>query len=257
MDLGLKGKYIAIIGASRGIGAASARAIAAEGAIPILMARPSAALNDLALELKAPKIAIDASDSTKVAEAFTQVSQAYQTLDGCIISVGAAQGGLMWALDDRVWQDAMDLKFMGTLRVLRAIAPMMQAQGHGKIVVVVGNNGRQPHPRMLPGSAANAACLALVRGLAEELAADGVSINALNPGPTRTDRWDRLIANMATAEGRPASEIEARQLATMPRGRIAEPEEMGRLAAILCSDLADMVTGSALTADGGATKGLP
>ena len=256
MDLGLSGKTSAIVGASRGIGAAAARVVAAEGARPVLMARTSDALQALGAELDAPTIAIDATDSASVTEAFATLA-ALGPLHGCISSIGAAQGGVMWDLPDAVWQEAFDLKVMGNVRVLRAVAPLMQAQGFGKIVVVVGNNGRQPHPRMLPGSSANAACLALVRGLGEELAASGVSVNALNPGPTRTDRWDKLIGNLAKAGGEDPAAVEARQLATMPKGRIAEAEEMGRLAAILCSDLADMVTGTALTADGGATKGLP
>jgi NAD(P)-dependent dehydrogenase (short-subunit alcohol dehydrogenase family) len=125
------------------------------------------------------------------------------------------------------------------------------------VVVVVGNNGRQPNAAMLPGSAANAACLAVIKGLADTVARDGVTINALNPGPTRTGRWSRLIEGLARQTNRPPAEIEAEQLARMPMGRIGEPIAMGRLAVILASDLADMVTGASLTADGGATKSLP
>lgn len=262
MDLGLANRLVSVVGASKGIGAASARALAAEGARVVLMARNLSALNALRDEIvssggQAEAMQVDALDSGSVDSAFTRLEDEIGPLDACVISVGAAQGGLMWELPDQVWFDALDLKFMGMVRVLRAIAPRMQARRRGRIVAVVGNNGRQPGARMIPGSAANAACLALVRGLAEELAPFGISLNALNPGPTRTDRWDRLISNLAASSKLSRDEVEARQLSLMPRGRIAEAEEMGRLATILCSDLVDMMTGSALTADGGATKGLP
>jgi 3-oxoacyl-[acyl-carrier protein] reductase len=262
MDLGLTGRLIAIVGASQGIGAATARILAAEGAKVVLMARDLLTLQALRDEIRAAGgyaevASIDILDQLSVDQAFERIGQNFGDLDGCVISAGAAQGGLMWTLDESVWRDAMDLKFLGMVRVLRAISPGMQLRKRGRIVVVVGNNGRQPSARMLPGSAANAACLAVIRGLAEELAADGVSVNALNPGPTRTGRWDRLIAGLAASSGQSSEDVQASQLKAMPRGRIAEPEEMGRLAAILCSDLSDMVTGSALTADGGATKGLP
>jgi len=262
MDLGLAGRLVCVVGASKGIGAASARALASEGARVVLMARDASSLNALRDEIataggEAMVMQVDALDSASVDQAFSRLEEEHGALDACVISVGAAQGGLMWELSDQVWQEALDLKFMGLVRVLRAIAPRMQARKRGRIVAVVGNNGRQPGARMIPGSAANAACLALVRGLAEELAPSGVSLNALNPGPTRTDRWDRLISNLAAGSNTSREEVEARQLSTMPRGRIAEADEMGKLAAILCSDLVDMMTGSALTADGGATKGLP
>lgn len=262
MDLGLSDRIVCVVGASKGIGAAAAQVLADEGAHVVLMARDVGALETLRSKLmaegrQAHVVPIDLLDAAAVARAFADVEARIGPIDACVVSAGAAQGGLMWELQDPVWEEAMALKFMGMMRVLRTLAPLMQARQRGRIVVVVGNNGRQPGARMLPGSAANAACLAVIRGLAEELAPDGVSINALNPGPTRTGRWDRLIAGLAGSSGQSAEDVERAQLKAMPRGRIGEPEEMGRLAAILCSELAEMVTGSALTADGGATKGLP
>jgi NAD(P)-dependent dehydrogenase (short-subunit alcohol dehydrogenase family) len=82
----------------------------------------------------------------------------------------------------------------------------------------------------------------------------GIRLNALNPGPTRTDRWQVLIERIAGNSGRDFAEVEAEMLAAQPLGRIAEADEMGRLAAMLLSDAADMLVGTSLTADGGATK---
>jgi 3-oxoacyl-[acyl-carrier protein] reductase len=261
MDLGLSGKRALVIGGSQGIGAASARALAADGARVALSARSAAPLEAVAAELRdaGGEVVVVAGDLTQPGDAQRIVDETVSRLGGLdilIVSVGAAQGGSFFELDDEVWAEAFDLKFMGMVRALRAAVPVMRGGGGGRVVVVVGNNGRQPNAAMLPGSAANAACLAVIKGLAEAVAADGVTINALNPGPTRTGRWARLIQNLSRQANRSADEIEAEQLARMPMGRIGDPETMGRLAALLASDLADMVSGTSLTADGGATKAL-
>lgn len=261
MDLGLQGKLAFVVGASAGIGAATARHLAAEGARLVLMARGAEALTQLRDALRAAGhqadcVTVDLRDGASVAAVMAQAMAEFGVPDSCVISAGDAQGGVMWELPDALWQDALELKFMGMVRVMRALAPAMQARGSGRIVAVVGNNGRQPHARMLPGSAANAACLAVVRGLAEELAPSGVGIVAVNPGPTATGRWTKLLATRAAREGRPEAEIAAEVQSGLPRGRLAEADEVGALCAVLCSDLADMVTGTSLTIDGGATRAL-
>lgn len=257
MDLGLAGKTAIVAGATEGIGRATAQQLAAEGAQVFAVARRAEALQALQTEIGGGWAAADLTDSAATEAAVQAACERFGAApDILIISAGAAQGGLFWEIDDQTWQDALDLKFMGMVRLLRAVAPRMAEAARGRIVVIVGNNGKQPSARMAPGSAANAACLAAISALAEELAPLGISVNALNPGPTRTNRWDVLMDRLARAEGRPRDEVEAERLATMPRGRIGEPEEMARLAAVLASDLADMVTGTSLTADGGATRAL-
>lgn len=255
MNLGLRGRSALIFGGSRGIGAAAALALAEEGVRIGLTGRSREALAPM-LE-KLPDAVPLTADLTKPDEADGAVAamvKAHGRIDLAVISVGAAQGGNFLDLGDTVWEDALSLKFMGMIRAIRALVPAMQAHGFGRIVVIVGNNGRQPNKAMLPGSAANAACLAVIRGLADELAPSGIRLNALNPGPTRTDRWRVLIERIATGSGRSFADVEAEMLAAQPLGRIAEADEMGRLTALLLSDAADMLVGTSLTADGGATK---
>lgn len=261
LDLGLSNKLALIAGGSRGMGGATAEILAAEGAHVVILARDPAGMARQVEAIrasggKADYLECDLTDTGSVEAAFASIDEEFGIPDICVVSAGDAQGGLFWEIEDETWNRALDLKFMGLVRVMRAVAPRMKAAGRGRVVAVVGNNGRQPHPRMLPGSAANAACLAIIRGLAEELAADGVSVTALNPGPTRTDRWNRLIGNLAAKEGRAAATVEKEQLGRMPKGRIGEADEMARLIAVLCSDIADMVTGTSLTADGGATRSI-
>ena len=258
MDLGLKGKAVLIAGASKGIGAATARLMAQEGARLALAARDPDALAALAGSLagEAKAIAADFTEASSGEAAVRRAIQALGRLDVLVISIGAAQGGLFWELDEAVWETAFALKFMGMVRLLRAAAPVMKAQGSGSIIVVVGNNGRQPHPRMLPGSSANAACLAVLKGLSEELAPHGVRVNAVSPGPTRTGRWDTLMTNLSAGSGRSVEDEEADQLARIPTGRANAPEEIARLIAMFASELAPGLTGANLTCDGGATKAL-
>jgi 3-oxoacyl-[acyl-carrier protein] reductase len=99
--------------------------------------------------------------------------------------------------------------------------------------------------------------LAALKALADELAPAGVRVNAVNPGPTQTGRWDRLMTNLAQKSGRSREEEEAGQLARIPLGRANTAEEIGRLIAFVASPLSGAMTGSSLTVDGGATSALP
>lgn len=261
MDLGLADKVALVIGGSQGIGAEIVRALGREGARLAVAARGQAGLAAIVDELRAAgaeaiSIATDMTKSGDADRAVAATLSQYGRLDILIVSVGAARGGTFWEIDEATWAEALDLKFMGLVRALRAAVPVMRAAGGGRIVAIVGNTGRQPNALMLPGSAANAACLAVIKGLADAVAGDGITVNALNPGPTRTARWDRLIADMAAKAARPAGEIEVEQLSRQPLGRIADARSMAQLAVVLASDLADWVTGTSITADGGATGGL-
>lgn len=257
MDLGLKGRKAIIAGASQGIGRATSRLLSAEGAEIFMIARGSAELESLARSLNAGWYAADLTKTSQTNAAVDAACEAFGAPpDILVTSIGAAQGGLFWELDDAVWQDAFDLKLMGMVRLMRAVAPKMLAAGSGRMLAIVGNNGKQPGARVAPGSAVNAACLAVIRSLAEELAGKGVSVNALNPGPTRTGRWDRMVEGLAKTSGRARSEIEGELLAALPLGRLSEPDEIARLAVMMVSDAVDIVTGTSLTADGGATRGL-
>jgi NAD(P)-dependent dehydrogenase (short-subunit alcohol dehydrogenase family) len=259
VDLGLEGRVALIFGGSKGIGRATAAALAAEGAQLALTARHLDSFAELPPELVNPsvlRLAADLTAGDEVEQAVQDTLERFGRIDILVISAGAAQGGLFWELADDIWDDALGLKFMGTVRALRAVAPVMRDQGAGRIVVVVGNAGRQPNKRMLPGAAANAACLAVVRGLAEELAPSGVQVNAVNPGPTRTGRWTRQMEGLGAASGQSADAVEAGFRAAIPLGRLSEPEEIARLITVLASDVSGTTTGTSLTIDGGMTKAI-
>jgi NAD(P)-dependent dehydrogenase (short-subunit alcohol dehydrogenase family) len=256
MDLQLDGKRVVLCGASGVLGRAIARTLAAEGAQVALLGRDLARLQVEAMQPPTNFCAIgcDLSSPTATAHAIEEAITALGGVDVFISAAGAAQGGVFWEIDDAAWQRNLDIKLFGTIRALREIAPRMIAQRGGRIVLVVGNSARQPEPRMLPGAAANAALLAIVRGLAEELGPHGVAINAVNPGPVRSSRWDTLMQAAAKREGCTPAEAEAKFLEKTALRRLATPEEIATHVAFLASPMAAHLTGTSLTIDGGSTK---
>ena len=262
MDLQLTGKVALITGATGGLGAACARELAGEGASLFLTARAEERLERLAAELVecgGGKIEWRAADLTAAGTARSLeacASREFGRTDILVNTAGASAGGLFWEIPDSAWEDSMALKFMATIRMIRAVLPGMIERRYGRIVTLVGNSGREPDPRMLPGAAANAGLLAVTVGLAREVAEHGVVINAVNPGPTRTGRWEDMMESFAQRSGRTPEEEEQRFLSAIPQGRLAEAPEIARLVAFLASEAAPHVTGRSVTIDGGASKAI-
>ena len=262
MNLQLDGKVALITGATGGLGAACARELAQEGAKLFLAARTEGALAELAESLREKDgdevrwLAADLTSPEAAKAVSAAAGNAYGRVDVLVNSAGASAGGLFWEIPDSVWEDSMALKFMGTVRMIRAVLPGMMERRYGRIVSLVGNSGREPDPRLLPSAAANAGLLAVTAGLAREVAEYGVVINAVNPGPTRTGRWQGMMEGFAARSGKTPQEEEQRFLSAIPQGRLAEASEIGRLVAFLSSDAAPHVTGRSITADGGASRAI-
>ena len=262
MDLRLGGRIAVVAGGSKGLGAASARLLAEEGAKLVLAARGEATLDSLSRELRSAHgtdvavVPVDLTSPDAADRVAAGALDAFGRIDILINSAGSSQGGVFWDIPDEVWEQSLALKFLGTVRMIRAVIPTMRQQGYGRIVTVVGNTGRQPNPGMLPGAAANAALLAVIKGLAEAVAPDGVVVNAVNPGPTRTERWSTLMENLAKGSDSTVEEVEAGFIKDIPMQRLAAPEEIARHIVFLASEAAANMTGSSLTADGGWTKAL-
>lgn len=262
MDLGLRHKIVAIAGASGLIGAATARALAAEGAKLALLGRDPGTLDVLARQLIArgaasvQTFACDLASAESTDAAIGSIECDAGPIDVLISAAGSAQGGVFWEIDDAAWRSNVEAKLFGNIRLLRAVAPRMASRKAGRIVMIVGNSARQPDPRMLPGAAANAALLAIVRGLAEELGPHGVTINALNPGPVRSPRWDRLMQAAADRDATTVESIEAPHLARAALRRLGSADEVAQHVLFLASERAAHMTGTAVTIDGGTTKSI-
>ena len=262
MDLQLNGKVVLITGATGGLGAACARELACEGATLFLCARTESDLEALAGELaeagceKASWLAADLTSPEAAAAVAASAEEAFSRVDVLLNCAGASAGGLFWELPDSAWEDSMALKFMATIRMIRAVLPGMIERRYGRIVTLAGNSGREPDPRMLPGAAANAGLLAVTAGLAREVAEYDVVINAVNPGPTRTGRWEGMMESFAARSGKTPEEEEQGFLDAIPQKRLGTTGEIARLVAFLASDAAPHVTGRSITADGGASRAV-
>ena len=258
MNLGLAGQRVVLCGANGVLGRAIAKQLATEGATLALLGRSRDALATLAGELADTvthaTIECDLAEANSTDRAIEHAERVLGGLDVFISAAGAAQGGVFWEIDDAAWRSNLEIKLFGTIRALRTVTPRMVKQRSGRIVLVVGNSARQPEPRMLPGAAANAALLAIVRGLAEELGPHGVAINAVNPGPVRSSRWNTLMQAAAAREGCSVAEAESKFLAKTALRRLATAEEIATHVAFLASPAAAHLTGTSLTIDGGSTK---
>jgi NAD(P)-dependent dehydrogenase (short-subunit alcohol dehydrogenase family) len=260
MDLHLSNSKVVLCGATGLLGKTIALELAREGAAIALLGRNMQTLATLKAEVEtngspaviAIECQLDSETSTN--QAIRTAIDALGGIDVFIFAAGAAQGGIFWEMDDVTWKSNLEIKLFGAIRALRAVAPAMIARKAGRIVMVVGNSAKFPEPRMLPGAAANAALLAIVRGLAEELGPHGVSINAVNPGPVRSPRWDRLMEAAASREGIDVRQAEERFLEKTALRRLGSAEEVATHVVYLASPRAAHLTGTSITIDGGSTK---
>ena len=256
MDLGLRNRAIVITGASMGIGRATALALAGEGASLLLAARDEQRLAAVAAEAKergAVGVTTLAGDMT-AAEGLARLREAVESLPGAwglVTCVGSTPLGTFDEVDDDVWARAVDMKFMATVRAVRAVLPSLRRAGGGRIVFVGGNTALEPDPWMVTSGAMNAALGNLAASLGRQLAKEGVGVVSIHPGPTHSARYDALEASVAERFGGDGEAARAHVLGRIPRGTVADPDEVAAAIAYLCSPLAAHLTGAGVGFDGG------
>src|SRR5215471_15097412 len=262
MDLKLKGKTALITGGSEGIGKGVARTLAREGVDVAICARRKepleAAANEISKETGRKIVAISA-DLRKDEDARKFIEQGAKELghvDIMVNNAGSAAGGVIEHLTEDDWEKGLQLKFMGYVRCLRYVLPIMVKQGGGRVVNLIGNDGVKPSYWEICPGAANAAGQNLTMSLAGQYGRHGISFVAVNPGPVRTERWAGLVKAMS--RDMKISHEEADKLApsSIPLGRIAESEEVADLCVFFASPRAYFVNGSMIEIDGGQDKPL-
>jgi NAD(P)-dependent dehydrogenase (short-subunit alcohol dehydrogenase family) len=262
MDLRMNGKAALVTGASEGIGKAIALALAREGVDVAICARRKEPLEAAAAEIARAtnrKIVAIPADLTKPADAENFVKQGHAALgrvDILVNNAGSSPGGVIEFLTEEHWAQSLQLKFMGYVRCIKHVLPMMQKQGRGRIVNLIGNDGvKTSYWEIAPG-AANAAGQNLTLALAAQYGKDNISFVAVNPGPVRTERWAGLVDAMARDMNISREEADTLAPRSIPLGRIAECDEVANLVTYLASDLAHFVNGTMIEIDGGQQKPL-
>jgi 3-oxoacyl-[acyl-carrier protein] reductase len=236
MELGVNGRTAVVTGASRGIGAATARMLEAEGARVIRISRSEG------IDITAP----DAAD--RVAEL------AAAPVDILVNNAGTSFARDLLDLTDDEWRGQWELHVMGALRLMRRFAPEMAERGWGRIVTVASSAGKRPSLTNAAYSVTKAAQLSLSRVFADTYAEQGVLVNAVTPGAVATELWTGkggLGDQTGAAKGMTREEALEAQAAKIPLGRLATPEEIAAVVVFLCSERAAMVTGAAWSVDGG------
>jgi len=252
MDLGLRDRSCLVTGASRGIGLATARGLAAEGARVLLAARGEEALAAAAAELDgADHLALDVT-APEAAERLLERAGGH--IDVLVNNAGTSQVKSLEALTDADFEEQWQLNVIASLRLMRVCAPAMAERGWGRIVNVASSSGKRPSGTNVAYSVAKAAELSLSRSFADAYAARGVLVNAVAPGPVASDLWTGpggLADQQAEAKGISREEALEAARARIPLGRLATEDEIAAVIVFLCSERASNVTGAAWSVDGG------
>jgi len=245
MHLGLEGRVCVVTGGTRGIGAATARMLAQEGARVLSVARRGA---DLELDVTAPDAAervLAACDGTPWA---------------LINNAGGSRARPLEELTDADWQHQWELHVMAPMRLMRALAPAMAEAGGGRIVNVSSSSGKRPSRRLDASySVTKAAELSLSRLFADAFASKGVLVNAVAPGPVESPAWvgeGGLADEIARRSGSTREEVLAATGGGTPIGRMGREEEIAAVIVFLCSVRASDVVGAAWSVDGGTMQSI-
>jgi 3-oxoacyl-[acyl-carrier protein] reductase len=240
MDLGLEGRVCVVTGGTRGIGAATVRMLAQEGARVLSVGRSG---GDVELDVTAP----DAGE--RLLEACPDTPWAL------VNNAGTSQARALGDLTDADWQEQWDLHVMAPMRLMRAMAPAMADAGGGRIVNVSSSSGRRPSGRLDASySVTKAAQLSLSRVFADAFAAGGVLVNAVTPGPVEGELWKGeggLADQLAARTGQTRDEVLERTRSGPPLGRMGTDDEVAAVVTFLCSEPASNVAGAAWAVDGG------
>ncbi|MEU9383388.1 SDR family oxidoreductase [Streptomyces sp. NPDC048279] len=258
MDLQLAGKCAIVTGASRGIGYAVARALAAEGAAVVLAARGGDALDAAAARIvadggRALAVVTDTTDEASVQELVRRAADEFGSVDVLVnCAATPAASGFASALadidDDRLRQE-VETKVLGYLRCVRAVAPLMTARGWGRVINVSGLAARQTGSVI--GSVRNVAVAAMTKNLADELGPQGVNVTVVHPGATITEASPALFTAMAEAQGVDETEAVRRLASEVSIGRLVTAEEVASTVAFLASPLSVAINGESIAVGGG------
>jgi 3-oxoacyl-[acyl-carrier protein] reductase len=262
MDLGLNGKAAIVAAASKGIGRACARVLAAEGARVVICARSADEVQKTAEAIRGDTggevlaVPTDVRQPDAIRALVARTVEAFGGVDVLVTNAGGPPPGLFDQMTDADWQGAFELNLLSTVRMIREVLPHMRRRRWGRIVNIQSTSIRQPIDGLLLSNAIRPGVAGLTRSLVQEVSRDGITVNTVCPGRILTDRSRSFLESRAKAAGMPYEEYARQDVASIPIGRIGQPEEIAHVVAFLASERASYVTGVALQVDGGLVRGL-
>lgn len=246
MDLQLTGKRALVTGASSGLGLACAKALIAEGATVTLVARGAERLEKARASLgpRAYALAADLSTPTDIDRMIREAEALMGGIDILVANAGGPPPGSFESTAVEAYPAALQLSLVSTVAMCKATVPAMRARGWGRVVAITSIAVREPIAQLILSNTARAGLTGFLKTLATEVAADGVTVNSVQPGLHATDRLREVFGDTDTlASG-------------LPVRKLGDPEDFGRIVAFLCSPTACFITGSAIPVDGGSSRGL-
>lgn len=263
MDLGLRGKVALVAGSSAGMGRAVAEALAQEGCDLFLAARREERLAEVSGDLRrrfGVKVlfrAADLTDNGAVSTLLKDLHEGYGRCDVLVTNAGGPPSGEAFSLlTEEALRKGWELTFLSAVRLIRGVLPGMRERKWGRVVAITSVSVWEPIPGLLLSNAYRPALTGLLKTLAHEAAADGVTVNSVCPGYTDTRRLGDLAAATAEREGTSVEAVRASWEASIPAKRLGDPREIAAAVAFLCSEQAAYLTGVALPVDGGRTRFL-
>ena len=255
MDLDLASHRFLVGGASHGLGAATARALAAEGGRVAGIGRDRQTLADSLGPLDGLPIEVDLSTPDGPALAVGRATDALGGLDGLLVNTGGPPQGSFAALDDAAWERAIAGTLLSSIRLIREALPHLREGRDPAIVVILSSSVREPIPGLVTSNVLRPGLVGLIKSLVGEIAP--VRINGVAPGRFDTERVRSIDATRAAETGVPIETIQDQTRARIPLGRYGDPDEMGRVIAFLLSPAASYLNGVILAVDGGMIRSLP
>ena len=256
MDLGLRGKVAVVTGASRGIGKAIANALITEGCAVAICGRNAERLNAAVADLtrtgaRVIGLPTDVTDAAAVGKFVGAAAEAFGRIDILVNNAGTHIRGTVETTTPAILEAQLRDKVFGFFAMIQAVLPIMKRQGDGRIVNIVGQAARHPHPDRFPSGVTNAAVMAMTKSVADAVARDNIRVNAVCPQYIESE----LLASLIDKEMRERNVDRATAAAGFtranPLGRTGTPEEVADLVSFLVSDRSNFTTGSSVSIDGG------
>ena len=256
MELGLRGKAAVVTGGSRGIGKAVARAFVEEGCAVAICARNaerlSAAVGDLSRNgARVIGVPTDVTDAAAVGKFVGAACDAFGRIDILVNNAGTHLRGTVESTTPAILEQQLRDKVFGFFAMIQAVLPIMKRQRDGRIVNIVGQAARHPHPDRFPSGVTNAAVMAMTKSVADAVARDNIRVNAVCPQYIESELLASLIAKEMHERGVDRATAAAGFSRANPLGRTGTPAEVADLVTFLASDCANFTTGSSVSVDGG------